>query len=274
MRRLLTIGLAALLLAPAAASAYTPREHALYQDGPNGRFLLDRGWTTSAKRSGSFRSVQVPNAFNARDFTTRGNRGRVQWYRERFTLPPASGAVGWRLRFESVGVRADVWLNGRRIGGHTGAYLPFELPATGIRRGSNELLVRVDGHASRDDIPPAGRSRGWWNYGGILREVYLRKVYRLDLGDPQVTVTSLDPGAGDGQRPGAQRRLGLPGERRRAGGERAERLQRVAAAERRDARARPAGRPAGAVRDPRRSALEPGQPVALPAEAAGFRAAR
>ncbi len=53
--------------------------------------------------------------------------------------------------------------------------------------------MRVDGRASANDIPPAGRSRGWWNYGGILREVYLRKVQRLDLGDPQVTATPGQP---------------------------------------------------------------------------------
>jgi len=193
MRRLIPTALAALLALPAGAAAYTPREHALYQDGPSGRYLLDQGWTNSSSRSGPFRAVSVPNAFNSHDYTTRGDRSHVQWYRERFTLPAAADAAGWRLRFESVSVRADVWLNGRRIGSHAGAYLPFELPATGIRRGPNELLVRVDGRAEPADLPPKGRSRGWWNYSGILREVYLRKVGKLDLGDPQVTVTSLDP---------------------------------------------------------------------------------
>jgi beta-glucuronidase len=189
VRRALPIAIAALLALPAVASAYTPREHPLYQDGPSGRYLLDHGWSTGASRSGQFRPVSIPNAFNARDYTTKGNRSRVQWYRQRFTLPRTGGAAGWRLRFESVNVRADVWLNGRNIGSHVGAYLPFERPATGIRRGANELLVRVDGRKQRDDIPPAGRSQGWWNYGGILREVYLRKVYALNLGDPQVKAT-------------------------------------------------------------------------------------
>ena len=44
----------------------------------------------------------------------------------------------------------------------------------------------MEGHAQPNDIPPAGRARGWWNFGGILREVYLRKVGKLDLGDPQI----------------------------------------------------------------------------------------
>jgi beta-glucuronidase len=189
MRRLLPIAIALVLAMPAAAGAYTPRQHPLYEDGPSGRYLLGSGWSTSADRSGRFRAVSIPNAFNARDYSTKGNRSRVQWYRERFTLPSATRAAGWRLRFESVNVRADVWLNGRKIGSHVGASLPFELAASGIRRGTNELVVRVDGRMRRDDIPPAGRGQGWWNYGGILREVYLRKVSALDLGDPQVVAT-------------------------------------------------------------------------------------
>jgi beta-glucuronidase len=184
---------AALLLTPAAAHAYTPREHPLYTDGPSGRYLLNEGWSTGRARGGSFHPVSIPNAFNARRFNPRGERSWVQWYRERFTLPQAPGATGWRIRFESVSTSAEVWLNGHRLGAHTGAHVPFELPAKGVRRGANVLLVRVDGRASRDDIPPAGRERGWWNYGGILREVYLRKVGTLDLGDPQVIATAGDP---------------------------------------------------------------------------------
>src|SRR5690242_880323 len=115
MRRFLPIAIAAVLALPAAAGAYAPREHPLYRDGPSGRYLLDSAWTSSAHRAGGFRPVSIPNSFNARDLTTKGNRSRVQWYRERFTLPSAGGAAGWRIRFESVNVRADVWLNGRRL---------------------------------------------------------------------------------------------------------------------------------------------------------------
>lgn len=194
MRTILIAAVAALALLPtAAASAYTPAEHPLYQDGPSGRYLLDQGWSSARSRTGAFHSVSIPNAFNARDFSQRSELSRVQWYRERFTLPSHGGASAWRIRFEDVNTRATVWLNGHRLGSHTGAHVAFELPATGIRSGENELLVKVQGHASRNDIPPAGRERGWWNYGGILREVYLRKVSQLDLGDPQVIATPGDP---------------------------------------------------------------------------------
>src|SRR5207302_11215626 len=45
--------------------------------------------------------------------------------------------------------------------------------------------VRVDDRRTPLDLPhlPGG---GWWNFGGILREVYLRSVQGVDFGGVQV----------------------------------------------------------------------------------------
>ena len=50
-----------------------------------------------------------------------------------------------------------------------------------IKRGRvNRLVIRVDSRRKQTDFPPSGLSivgkptGGWWNYGGLLREVYLR----------------------------------------------------------------------------------------------------
>ena len=203
----LVLALLAILALAAPASAAAPRERALYADGPDGLYLLDRGWTTRAdprdlgrrrdwERPGfrrGFERVAVPHAFTAGDDSVRGFRGRVQWYRVRFDLPRRRDAVAWRLRFESVGRHATVWLNGRLLGTHEGAHLPFELPARGVRERGNELVVRVDGRPSRTDLPPSSRPRGWWNHGGILREVYLRRVAALDLSELRVVARRGDP---------------------------------------------------------------------------------
>ena len=84
------------------------------------------------------------------------------------------------MRFESVNYRATVWLNGRQIGSHSGAYLPFEFALKGTRAGVNRLVVRVDDRRAGADLPP-GPSGGWWNFGGLQREVYLRSVQRVDM---------------------------------------------------------------------------------------------
>jgi beta-glucuronidase len=49
------------------------------------------------------------------------------------------------------------------------------------------LVVRVDSRRGNHDVPRVAARKGgryvggWWNYAGILREVYLRKVERLDF---------------------------------------------------------------------------------------------
>jgi len=167
----------------AAGAPSVPAERALYADGPSGRYLLDAGW--EARRAGTSRwsRVSVPHAFNARDLSERGFRAGVWWYRARFVAPAADAATtGWALRFEAVNRRATVWLNDRRLGVHEGAYAPFELSASSLRpRAVNTLLVKVDGRESARVLPPSTRPRGWWNFAGILREVYLRRLTGFDV---------------------------------------------------------------------------------------------
>jgi beta-glucuronidase len=136
--------------------------------------------------------VTVPNAYNAGDLSDGSMYGYVGWYRKDFVLPGGAFPPGtprgdrrWIVRFESVNYTATVWLNGRRIGSHVGAFLPFEIVLRGLRRGVNRLIVRVDDRRGLADIP-SGPSGGWWNYGGLLREVYLRAIDGAEIARAQV----------------------------------------------------------------------------------------
>ena len=186
---------------PAAAAITAPQARTVGRDGPSGRYLLDGDWyervdppgggqragLPSSESTAGWRPVAVPFAANAGDFSVSSYVGSIHWYRRDFERPRGPRGTGWLLRFESVNHRAEVWLNGRRLGSHVGAYLPFELAARSIKRGVNRLVVRVDSRRGPDDIPPlseretGGFEGGWWNYNGILREVYLRAVKRLDF---------------------------------------------------------------------------------------------
>ncbi len=193
--------------APAAAQgsdpyASAPTKGALYPDGQDNRYLLggtwlyqadpadigvQAGWWRNIASPSGWSTVTVPNSFNAGDLSNASMSGSVGWYRRDFTVPGGAFARSvparfrsWMIRFESVNYNATVWLNGRRIGTHSGAYLPFEFHLTGVRSGVNRLIVRVDDRRGPGDLPP-GPSGGWWNFGGIQREVYLRPVQRADL---------------------------------------------------------------------------------------------
>ncbi len=204
---LLTLAIAGTADAQGPVYAATPpTAGALYRDGQAGRYLLGgtwlyradpadvgvaQGWWAGTAATDGWSVATVPNAFNAGDLSDASMLGSVGWYRRDFTLPSSAfaryvtaGDRHWIIRFESINYRATVWLNGRVIGGHVGAYVPFEfdLPP---RPGVNRLIVRVDDRRGLGDVPP-GPTGGWWNYGGILREVYLRAAQVADIETVQV----------------------------------------------------------------------------------------
>jgi len=210
MHRLLAPTLTLALLAAAAFAPPPPAVAAdgitrgtIYKDGPDNRYLLGGDWLFRLDNGqGSQQRYQrqtttdgwarttVPNSWNAGDNSVASMTGTVGWYRKDFRLPDRRARMDWLVRFESVNYRAQIWLNGRPIGRNTGAYLPFDvrLPRSVLKRsGTNRLVVRVDNRRLRTDFPPSGLTGsgdpagGWWNYGGLLREVYLQRVDRVDI---------------------------------------------------------------------------------------------
>ena len=71
----------------------------------------------------------------------------VVWYERTFTTPENANAIGKTLiRFYQAEYRADVWLNGRKLGFHEGGEAAFELDATDFLAPvgrENRLTVRV-----------------------------------------------------------------------------------------------------------------------------------
>ncbi|WP_158889166.1 AbfB domain-containing protein [Amycolatopsis anabasis] len=66
------------------------------------------------------------------------------WYQRDFTVPAEWSGRRIQLNFGAVDWRAEVWVNGVRVGGHTGGYTRFSFDITdAVRPGGNELLVGV-----------------------------------------------------------------------------------------------------------------------------------
>ena len=172
---------------PPRARAPAPVIHA----GPTGRTPLSGPWflRLDATRAGLVRggfagqAVHVPYSPNARHVTgERGQRsydGAVAWYRTRLRIV-ATG--DYAIRFESVNHHATVWLDGREVARHTGTYLPFEARAR-LTAGIHELVVRADWRDPRR-LKAQGWHRTWFNFGGINREVTLRRLGASELDAP------------------------------------------------------------------------------------------
>jgi beta-glucuronidase len=142
------------------------------------------GWT----------AIRVPYNWNATDTTL--DKASVGWYRKEFELPEVPKdevkRTFWKVRFEGANYRTKIWLNGKTIGGYNG-YFPFEVDLTGLRRGRNTLVVKVSSLRSNRDLThwrPAAfngyGTGGWWNFGGLLREVYVRRIDTVDIPEVQV----------------------------------------------------------------------------------------
>lgn len=115
----------------------------------------------------------------------------VAWYWLEFSAPTNPHAGGrYLLRFWAVDYKADVWLNGVRVGGHEGGETPFLIDATDIirARATNLLAVRVlnPTHARidglvLDETPKQARVIPYragdaYNHGGITGSAELLAV--------------------------------------------------------------------------------------------------
>ncbi len=120
-------------------------------------------------------AMSVPGTFNPPpDKTTTGG-----FYRLDFSVPNEWSGRYAMLKFGAVRYIADVWLNDRYLGYHEGGDTPFALDATAalLPGAFNDLVVRVDNPVwgTRDDIVPWGLA-DWWNYGGVVGDVWLEAL--------------------------------------------------------------------------------------------------
>jgi beta-galactosidase len=118
------------------------------------------------------------------------------WYRLKFQAPPAAKGSRYFLQFDAVSTIADVWLNGRYLGKHEGAFARFRFDASAAINpiGENLLVVKADntrpapGATTQNVIPLSG---DFFMFGGIYRSTSLIVTHPvhidlLDFGGPGV----------------------------------------------------------------------------------------
>ncbi|WHU02043.1 glycoside hydrolase family 2 TIM barrel-domain containing protein [Sphingomonas sp. NIBR02145] len=97
------------------------------------------------------------------------------WYQRTFDYTPVTPGKRVYLRFGSADYAASVFLNGKPVGKHVGAFTPFAFDVTDrLRPGSNQITVGVDSARTDSDVPPPVTD--WETYGGITRSVRLVTV--------------------------------------------------------------------------------------------------
>lgn len=102
----------------------------------------------------------------------------IGWYRKEFTAPESANGHKVFLEFEGAFQVTKVWLNGNKVGEHTGGFTGFAIDITGVLSPGkkNVLVVSVDS-TNDPDIPPGDESNVS-AYGGLYRDVWLHSMVR------------------------------------------------------------------------------------------------
>lgn len=77
------------------------------------------------------------------------------WYRNEFSVPPAfSGKKVW-LNFDGINWKAEIFLNGQRLGGIEGAFMRgrFDVTSKLLAARKNALAVRILKTATPGSVP-------------------------------------------------------------------------------------------------------------------------
>jgi beta-glucuronidase len=126
-------------------------------------------------------TIAVPGDWNTQKEKLFYYEGTI-WYKRSFDYKKRNDANRVVICFGAVNYRADVYLNGKKLGMHVGGFTPFTFDATPfLRENNNFLIVKVDNKRLKEGIPTLNTD--WWNYGGITRDVQLVEVPRVFISD-------------------------------------------------------------------------------------------
>lgn len=107
------------------------------------------------------------------------------WFVKEFILDAFEEGTPARLRFGAVNYLCRVFVNGSEAGGHETGYTEFVLDvAKQLKKGTNHISVMVDNRSQTIKWPPC---LGYFNYGGIHRDVTLEILDRACMDDLKVS---------------------------------------------------------------------------------------
>jgi len=116
-------------------------------------------------------TLTVPGDWNSQKEKLFYYEGTV-WYKRSFDYSLSEKINRLFLYFGAINYKAEVYLNGTKLGTHEGGFTPFNFEVTSvIKSEDNYLVVKVDNKRFKEAIPTINTD--WWNYGGITRDVKL-----------------------------------------------------------------------------------------------------
>lgn len=139
---------------------------------------INRDWQfEKANETGKWKSVNLPHTWNVDDVMDDipGYYRGIGIYKRKLKISKNQEGKQLFLYFEGANQVAEVFINGKKAGDHTGGYTGFYIPITDLinTTGDNELMVKVDNSYNKNIAP---LSADFTFYGGIYRDVWLVAV--------------------------------------------------------------------------------------------------
>ncbi len=143
--------------------------------GWRGEFFDDDPWL----------DIEVPGSWNSQieDLWSYEGHG---YYRRSVRVP--SSWRGRRVVFDSEGAnyRVELYVNGKFAGDHEGGHMPFSIPIRELLHFGAENVIAVDcDNVPKPDRVPGGQF-GWWNHGGLYRDVRLTSTDTVYVDDVKI----------------------------------------------------------------------------------------
>ena len=190
------------LLLIACLCSYTSLLHARETISFNQGWLFKKGPFSSepakvvSQWNSKWEEVEIPHTWNAKDMQVKVNSyyEGTGYYKKNYYADKSLQGKRVFLRFEGVGTCTEVYVNGKLVGTHKGAYSAFATEiGTALKYGEdNEILVKTD-NTARPDVIPVNHSL-FGVYGGMYRPVWLivteqSNITVMDCASPGVYIT-------------------------------------------------------------------------------------
>ncbi len=136
-------------------------------------------------------TLLVPRDWNSQKENLLYYEGTI-WYKKSFDYKLSEKDNRLFVYFGAINYRADVYLNGKKLGVHKGGFTPFNFEITGlVNEKDNFLIIKVDNKRKADEVPTLNTD--WWNYGGITRDVQLVETPATFISDYFIQLKKSSP---------------------------------------------------------------------------------
>ena len=183
-----------LLLTVTTLSINSNAQRTISTINSNWKFINDDYNITDSTQfdQGDWTDVNIPHTWNITDILDdkKGYNRGVSWYVKELNIGKQYNNKRVSLLFEAVSIKAEVYINGKFVGEHLGAYTAFSFDISDFinYNSSNVVSVKVDNSENRYTNPLSG---DFSMPGGIYRDVYLISTNDIHFSDKEYSSTGI-----------------------------------------------------------------------------------